>query len=153
MLYGDFDSVEMFKSHAALYEALVFWRDKAASLADGKYDLGKGMSAQIKGFAPQPREERRYETHAKYADIQCVLAGDETIYVRPPAGLEVQEYLVEERDVVFYEQPADGAAEMAFLMRPGLFLLLCPEDAHKPECFTTVPVGRKIVFKIPVSML
>ena len=153
MLYGDFDSVELCRENHALYAALKFWRDQAATTPDGRHELGDGIFAMIKSFAPKPREERRYETHVQYADIQCVLEGDETIYVRPPEGLKVQEDFLAERDVVFYNQPEDCIPEQPFLMLPGHFLLLCPEDAHKPECLTSFDAGRKIVLKVPMVLL
>jgi YhcH/YjgK/YiaL family protein len=153
MLYGSFDNLEWFKGNKALYEALTFLRDKAASAADGRHDLADGVFVTVKNFTPQPREQRRYETHVKYADIQYVFEGDETIYVRAPKGLKAQEDHLADRDIVYYHQPDDGADEMAFVLRPGFFLLLLPEDAHKPECLTSVPSGRKAIAKVPMTQL
>lgn len=153
MIYGDVSGVELFKGQNALYQSLLFWRDKAAGLPDGRHDLADGMFAQIKHYSPAPREERRYEAHIKYADIQCVLEGEEMIYVRPIPGLTIQEDALAERDVVFYDQPADGVTELPCLIRPGFFILLYPEDAHKPECLVSASPCRKLVIKIPMSLL
>lgn len=153
MLYGDISSVELFKGHRALYEALTFWRDKAPGLADGRYDLQDGMFAQIKGYEPKPRDERRYETHVKFADIQCVLEGEEMLYVRAVPGLKVFSDALSERDVAHYEQPDDGAEELPCLLRPGFFVLVCPEDAHKPECLVGAEKARKLILKIPMALL
>ncbi len=152
MLYGNTSNAEWF-ANKALREAVAFLRDKAPAAADGRYELSDGAYVMIKAFSPQPREQRRYETHVKFADIQCVLEGDETICVRPPEGLRVEEEHLAERDIAYYHQPGDGAPEQDFVMRPGFFLLLCPEDAHKPECLTTVAQGRKAVVKIPMTSL
>lgn len=153
MLYGSLTNIEWLKGNKVLYAALAFLRDKAADEPNGRHDLEDGVFVTSKNFVPQPRDIRRYETHAKYADIQCVLEGDETTYVRAPEGLIVQEDKLAERDAVFYNQPADDMPEQDFVMRPGYFLVLCPEDAHKPECLTTAAKGRKAIAKIPMISL
>ncbi len=150
MLYGD---VWVGIVGGAAGEALRFVRDAAAGLADGRHELGDGMYAEIRQYRPAPAGEKRYESHARYIDVQCVLEGEEGIYVRPVAGLEVGEDLLRDRDVVFYRDPAPGGEEQLFVMTPGKFLLLPPEDAHKPECLTRFAEGRKVVCKIPVALL
>lgn len=153
MLYGSLNDIEWLKGNKALYAALRFLRDRAAAEPDGRHDLEDGVFVTSRHFEPQPRDMRRYEAHIRYADIQCVLEGDETIYVRPPEGLAVEEDKLAGSDVVLYARPADGAPEQDFVMRPGHFLVLCPEDAHKPECLTSAAKGRKAVAKIPVTLL
>jgi YhcH/YjgK/YiaL family protein len=153
MIFGDLSNIELYKGNKALYEAVAFLRDKAATAADGRHDLSGGMFVTVKAYEPKPRDGRRYETHVKYADVQYVFEGDETIYVRRPEGLAEQENFLAERDIVYYDQPSDGLPEQGFVMRKGVFLLLCPEDAHKPECLTTVPNGRKAIVKIPMTLL
>lgn len=153
MLYGDFDSVEMCTGNKALLEVLRFWRDKSAELADGKYELSSGMWGQFRGYNPAPRDQRRYEKHDKFADVQCVVEGEELLYVREIDGLEIDEDKRPEKDLVFYKQPTDGKPEYPFLLRPGNFIVLYPHEAHKPECLTTVSAGRKVVFKIPMTLL
>lgn len=153
MLYGDFSSIDLLKGHKTLHDVLVYWRDNASSLADGKHDLFDGIFAQAKTYSPGPKAEKRYETHVKYADIQCVLEGEEFIYVTPREQLTLKEEFLADRDVAFYHPPAPAAGEMAFLMRPGNFLLLYPEDGHQPDCKTTSDNNRKVIFKIPMTLL
>lgn len=153
MLYGDFNAVEMCTGNKALLEVLRFWKKKGAGLADGKYDLSDGMWGQLRAYNPAPREKRRYEKHDVFADVQCVIEGEELLYVRSDKGLEIDEDKRPEKDIVYYKQPTDGAPEYPFLLRPGNFIVLYPDEAHKPECIVNATSGRKIVFKIPMSLL
>lgn len=157
MLYGDFTAVALSKGNGALHGALAFWRDRAAGLPDGRYELEDGVFAQIKEVTAKAKDGPRYEYHVRYADIQCVLDGEEMIYVRPTEGLAVADDKLEEKDVAYFSEPADGDGELSLVMRPGFFVLLYPEDAHKPECAVgAADLGkahRKIIFKIPMNLL
>lgn len=153
MLYGCIDSVDRYLQLAPLEYALRFISERAGILPDGRHDLPDGMYAEIKRYNPAPRAMRQYEAHVRYADVQCVLEGEEEILARPLAGLTMTENLLAEKDIAFFRDPEDVDGQYAFVMRPGVFLLLYPEDAHKTECLTTSPAGRKVIFKIPVAQL
>ena len=63
-------------------------------------------------------------------------------------GFAVKTPYSEEKDIVFYEDPAvDGSV----LLQAGEYVVLAPEDAHKPRCAAgeCAPV-KKIVLKVPV---
>ena len=54
-----------------------------AALAEGRIALdGEDVYALVQAYETEAREKRSYETHRKYADIQVVLAGRETIVYR-----------------------------------------------------------------------
>lgn len=154
MLYA---GLELFKGNfsncAALCAAARFVLDTAPGLPDGRHDIADGMFADVKRYSPAPAGERRYETHVKYVDLQAVLAGSEIVYCHPLGeGMAVTEDRLAGNDVRFHADPAPGA-EVALRLRPGLFLLLFPADAHKPECFDGVAACRKVIVKIPVGLL
>ena len=149
MIYGYILSMEQCRISDSLKYALEFLRDRADDLPDGRHDLVDGMYAEIKKYAPAPAGKRSFESHVRYIDVQCVLDGEEEILVRPKAGLSIKEDLLNEKDIVFYHDPAETGNQYSFVMRPGTFLLLLPEDAHKTECVTTVSAGRKVILKIP----
>lgn len=153
MLYGDVDIVSRFAFPGALEYTLRFLRDEAAALPDGRHEFPDGMYAEVKRYRPSPAAQRLFESHERYADVQCVLEGEEAIFVLPAMGLEAKENLLAEKDIIFYREPPDADGLRSMIMAPGKFLLLLPEDGHKPECLTRVAEGRKAIFKIPVPLL
>ena len=151
MIYGYIQSMEQCQVSKSLGYALEFLCNQAANLPDGRHDLADGMYVEIKKYSPARAKERYFESHMQYVDVQCVLEGEEEIIVRPRTGLSIKENLLKEKDIVFYNYPDETNRQHSFIMRPNIFLLLLPEDAHKTECLTTVSAGRKVIFKIPLS--
>ena len=99
------------------------------------------------GFYPSPKEERRFETHDKYFDIQYMVTGDEMFGVCKRDGLKEIER-IPENDVVFYEDP-DLFGEV--LLREGDLIVVAPEDAHKPRCAAGKPAPvKKVVVKVKI---
>jgi YhcH/YjgK/YiaL family protein len=81
------------------------------------------------------------------------LEGREILYTQPLSkGAETTEDHLADRDVRFHDRLSD-ADGMPLTLRPGLFALLLPGDAHKPECFDGVKNCRKAIVKIPVGLL
>ena len=53
-----------------------------------------------------------------------------------------------EKDMGYWEEPGDGSM---VILHPGEYVILAPEDAHKPHCAVGEPCGmRKIVIKVEV---
>lgn len=151
MLYGD-SKQSLAVDHGVVNKAIRFLVEVAPALPDGRRELGDGMFAELKKYRPVPAAERRFETHIRYADVQCVLAGAEIVQVTPLADLGVVEDRLAAADVRFHQEPAADAV-WEYRLAPGSFLLLLPEDAHKPECFCGILEGRKAIVKILVSLL
>ena len=153
MQYGDMkEFCEKIDGNEAVKRVLEYILYTAPNQPDGKYDLGDGIYVIVKEYNPAPADERRYETHDQYADIQVCLAGQEILYSHPlEKGMTVTEDRIEKNDVRFHVDPEPGK-ESALRLRPGLFALLMPEDAHKPECFDGVADCRKAIGKIPMGM-
>lgn len=151
MIYADLsDFLAMAAPGKALAVAVEFLRDRAADLPDGRHELGDGMYAEIRAYSPAPAGERRWERHAKFVDVHCVLEGAEEMLVRPSEGMTVSEDLLAAKDLAFLEEPADGGA-LVLRLFPGRFLMTQPWDAHKSECRCGVDRGRKAVVKIPAG--
>ena len=125
----------------------------------GRHDLPDGLYAMVQEYETKPREEKRWEAHRKYIDVQFVAAGSELMGYADIASLEaVGEYDGSE-DVQFFSGIGD------FLrLTPGVFAILYPHDAHMPGV-TPSPGGegwgegatssdastvRKVVVKVPV---
>lgn len=92
----------------------------------------------------------RYETHRRYADIQMVIDGCETIYAIPAVRLCTQTAYDSQRDIQFYRDPAERTGQTRLQLASGDFGIFFPWDAHKP-CCGQVGSGRS--FKLVVKVL
>lgn len=156
MIYGEIEHFRgRFCTSQAVKTALDFLVDRIPSLEDGKHDVEDGIFVQVKRYSPAPAAARRYESHIKYVDIQVVYEGSEIIYYQPLLD-SMTKAVVEDRlatnDVRFHAEPPAGP-EIPIKLRPGLFVLLMPEDAHKTECIGDSATARKAIAKIPVELM
>lgn len=59
-------------------KAIRFARDAAAGLPDGVHLIdGERLKANVESYVPKPVEERRFESHRLYGDVQVMLEGAE----------------------------------------------------------------------------
>ncbi|MGX8718570.1 MAG: YhcH/YjgK/YiaL family protein [Desulfovibrio sp.] len=110
-----------------------------------------GAYANVEEYAPRRREDALYEGHAAMADVQIVLEGDEFIDIFPLCGGEAEASRDDARDLVFYACKPDAAARIH--LRPGLFALIMPGEAHMPCLAAGSARVRKLVVKIPADSL
>lgn len=150
MIYDHFDHLSLYAVPGTpLHRALVYARDVAAGVADGRIEIdGELLYASVASYETGGREERRFEAHRRYIDVQVLLAGEETIDVALDGGLPILEAYDEQRDVMFLKPPAHVAS---LPMRPGLFAVFYPHDIHRPGCHLgDKQKVRKIVMKVAV---
>jgi len=120
--------------------------------ADGRHELsGQSLYASISTYSTESPEEKAFEAHRRYIDIQVVLSGRETLYWAPLAMLEPRGEYAEAKDVAFYT----GLPSVAVPLEPGWFTVLFPQDAHKPGCISLGGQGgpstvKKLVIKVAV---
>lgn len=134
-------------------KAAVFMHEHdMAELPNGRYDLCGGDYVNIMEYTTKERAEACYESHVEYVDIQMVLRGAEYLEIVPVEGLTVTSPYSEKGDCALY----DGApAGERFLMLPGRFCMVGPNDAHMPSVATEdgPAPAKKAVFKIRVDHL
>lgn len=123
-------------------------RGDLKALPEGWYELGEGVRASVQRYETKAAEELRFETHEKFYDVQYVVEGREFMGVCTRRGLAEAVPYDEENDITFYEDPAlDGRV----LLEAGDYIVLGPEDAHKPRCLAGEKMAVvKIVVKVPV---
>ena len=118
------------------------------TLQTGWYDLGEGVRASVQRYVTSPAKELSFETHERFYDVQYVVEGQEYMGVASRDGLKVKTPYDADNDVTFYEDP-DLPGQV--LLRKGEYIILAPEDAHKPRCAAGEPAPVvKIVVKVPV---
>lgn len=95
----------------------------------------------------------RYEVHRQFCDVQVVLEGQEWLFNAPARGLQLNAPFNEARDAGFLATAPEEPARLT--LRPGLFAVLFPWDAHLPAMAVDnrpMPL-RKCVAKIPLDVL
>lgn len=116
----------------------------------GKHDIdGNNLFVLISNDCTDYLENRRAEYHAKYLDIQIVLAGVEGMtFSNCPAGKPDTDWLAD-KDIAFL--PA-GVDEKQLVMQTGDFVVFYPGEVHKPLCAVGEPANvRKAVVKMAVK--
>ena len=116
----------------------------------GNYEVdGKKLYYMVQNYTTKPKEERRFESHRIYADIQVVFSGREAMGLTQVTGLEVQNPYDNAKDIMFFETPTDYTE---LKMVAGEFVVLFPEEAHMPQCQWDGPAQvSKIVFKVSLE--
>ena len=99
------------------------------NIPDGKYYIdGNKIYANVQTY--ETKEDADYEAHRKYIDIQYIIKGKEYIGVVPYNTCKTVEEYNSEKDIEFLS--CDNELPYQFL-KEGEFLILYPEDAHKPS--------------------
>jgi biofilm protein TabA len=125
---------------------------RAHAPADGRHELeGEELYASLSTYVTGEPAGKPFETHRRYIDIQAVLSGREVLHWAPLAGLRPRGGYSEAEDIALFEDPPGGGAGLR--LEPGAFVVLFPQDAHKPGCSTERGHGeqvRKLVLKVRV---
>ncbi len=130
-------------------QAFDYLESFAEDTPDGRYDLdGDNLYALVQSYTPDPAEHRTFESHRVYADIQYILSGREIIYYQDPSSLTPKAEYDPKKDATFYHCKDDRPLHLD----SGTFVVLWPQDAHKPGCIwdQSAPV-RKVVMKVRLS--
>jgi YhcH/YjgK/YiaL family protein len=123
-------------------------RNDLAGLPVGVIKLTDDVTVQVQEYTTIPAESGKFETHDKMFDIQYVISGKEAFGIAPRSELTVTEAYNTEKDITFYKDPALSGS---VLLGPGDFIVVAPEDAHKPRCISGSPAAVKnLVIKVRV---
>lgn len=116
----------------------------------GRYDFENKIYINVETYETFSYDEKEFEAHRKYVDVQILLKGKESIYVSDvdDPGLEITKPYVP--DIVFME---GGVITSAVPLDEGEFCVLTPKHAHKP-CIRRKTTEKviKAVIKLPVEL-
>ncbi|MBQ6809202.1 MAG: YhcH/YjgK/YiaL family protein [Clostridia bacterium] len=117
------------------------------NLEVGKYILEEGkLFYMIQQYDSHKWEDGKFETHNKFTDIQLVIKGEEIITFAERNSLNEKIPYNEVKDITYYDDSVRGED---FILREGDFMILEPNDGHKPGNSITDPVPvKKLVFKV-----
>ena len=97
------------------------------ALQPGRHTVeGDRVFAIVESYQTKPMADGFWEAHLKHLDVQCVISGEEQIGYAPVSSMVAEPY-DEDRD--FYKLKGNGNF---VTLRPGMFALLKPQDAHMP---------------------
>ncbi len=144
MIYDSLKNIEAYKG-LAVYPALKFFAENdLTNAAPGKYALEGEDFYSVSEY--ETKAKTRSEAHKDYIDIQMLLAGEEYIGVAPLTEDMVPVDSKDGGDCWFYDCPVDRIT-----MKPGMFMVLYPQDVHLPGDMKDQPTAcKKIVAKIKV---
>lgn len=124
-------------------------RNDLLELPVGWIELGDGVRASIQRYTSFNEDEVYFESHEKYFDIQYVIKGVEYCGVCKNKGLTIRTPYSATDDITFYEDPEYSGK---VLLEEGDFIVLAPEDVHKPRLAAGSKMEiRKVVIKVPVK--
>jgi YhcH/YjgK/YiaL family protein len=133
-----------------LFPTVFAWLAAPPALPAGRHCLvGDQLAVIVESGTTLPRSAKRLESHRRFIDIQVSVAGGEVMDWAPLSGLAVHTPYDAERDVGFWNDPAEL---VSVLVRPGWFTIFWPEDAHRPGLHpgSDQAAYRKLVFKIAI---
>lgn len=138
----------------AVQRALDFLRETDfRALPDGRYDIdGDRCYAKLAHYTTKQAEECYLEAHRCYADIQYMVEGEEYIEVCPLGpDLVVHTPYDVARDILFFE---GLVPKTSFPLTTGDFLILLPQDVHRPGVAVEAPGPVvKVVVKMDMALL
>ena len=155
MIYDTLDNVSAYPLGRAFEKAIEFIRGLRADTSLGRHEIdGEKMYANVMEYETGVRSPEKYEVHRRYADLQAVITGHETVFVRPAAGLPENTPYDAKGDYAFLN-PDGHAAEVNVQLFPGDFVLLLPQDAHMGKGMSCLGPCKlkKVVVKIALDQL
>lgn len=122
-----------------------------SELSLGKHHISDEIHVTVEEYETQESNEKRFESHREYIDLQYVIAGSEIIEVSDIVNLRDSTPYNKEKDIIFYEDVITHKRTEKVILNADNFAVLFPEDGHKPGviCDHKQRV-RKAVFKIHI---
>lgn len=141
------------KYPAAIQRALTYvTTTDVASLPPADYPIeGDKMYAKVFDNTSKPVAGSHPELHKKYIDIQFFVNGSELMGICPKKkDYEIVESH-EDQDLYFV---GDVEGEQFLRMEPGDYIILFPNDVHRPGIAENESqVYRKVVVKVSMALL
>lgn len=147
MIIDKLENIGMYASVNPLFaQAIEFLKSTDLNAHElGKVVLKEGeLFVNFAAARPKTKDDAKIETHNNFIDIQIPLTGIELMGYMPRTDLAEAEYNAE-KDVTFYP----GHATDYLTVKPGMFAIFFPEDAHAPGV-TEVEL-KKVIVKVRVK--
>lgn len=144
------NSAKYFGKDDKFSRAIKYATEFDLSQPDGDYELeGENIIAKVQSYKTSPAEQRKFENHKLYVDIQIMRAGSERQDVVVGEELELLDPYHAQKDVTKYK-----GADMftSVILHPGQFVVYFPDDIHRPNCMIeeSSEEVRKICMKVKI---
>ena len=151
MIFDDFSSLSRYVSILPVQEIQKFTsRYDLTRIPNGEIEIsGRDLFVRVAEYATGPADEKKFEAHAVYADLQLIASGVECMEVLlDKTPLPVTDY-DEKADIQFY-QASKNISQVC--VSAGQFTVFFPGELHRPGCIVEGVSSRvkKLVFKIRV---
>lgn len=118
-------------------------------LSVGKHVVDERFFYFVQEYEAFDESASIYESHKKYIDIQCLVQGNEKLYITDIKDLKVSIPYNKEKDVINYE-PSDNMS--AIILSPGSCAILFPKDGHRASRINGKKSHiKKIVGKVKID--
>lgn len=151
MIYDTLTNAQLyFRDHPVMLRALAHAADFDMKTADGRYEIDtKGAYLMVSSYQTKAADQRPFEAHQQFIDVQVVLEGQERADVAVAEKMEIVQPYSQDNDCVLLKAPDHYSS---IILKPGYFAVFFPQDIHRPGCSLDKPSSiRKLVFKIPVT--
>jgi biofilm protein TabA len=136
--------------HPRLGAAFDYLASFDPATSDSRFPLdGERVHVLVQSYATRPAEEKKWESHRRYLDVQYVVSGREHVTVARAGALTGATPYNEAKDVVNYGSASGGTSTL--LLEGGQFAIFFPDDAHRPG--VAVDDGGDDVRKVVVKVL
>ena len=117
--------------HPLFPQAFAYLRSFDPATPDGKYELlGPDLVANVQHYVTAPSADKKWEAHERFGDIQVLIRGEERCGHADRRLLRTTQPYLAEKDVEKFGAPDFPATSL--VLRPGLFSIFYPQDAHQP---------------------
>ena len=148
------DRIENYKKYCLMHKgfekAFEYLKNGiTADTKDAKYEIqGKDIYAIVQSYETAAPEDKKFEAHRAYIDIQYVISGFETIQWHPVNLLSLTDEYNPEKDAAFYKLNKNASI---LKMSAGFFAIFFPEDGHIPGCLLEKSSAvKKVVVKVKI---
>jgi len=148
MIVDKIENAELYKGlSAGIAKGLELIKDASvAAQENGKYEVdGDNLFYMIQRYPTRNKEDMLFEAHKDHIDIQAIIDGEETIGYALTETLQVVEPY--KPDVM---KCSDPPVFTEVKLAKGMFVILYPDDAHKP-CYDYHD-GKSNVHKVVVKV-
>ena len=150
MIYDHIKNIGLYKGLTPELDlALDYIAKVSAEVENGTVQLEHGVKAVVSAYETRLVNDKGYEAHRKYADVQYVVSGRELVRCKPLEQVVESIPYDESKDAARYTD-CPGAD---LVIGEGYFLVVFPDDAHEP-CLAAggKPMAvKKVVMKVPVK--
>ena len=144
MIYDKIENIDIYNIDKI---AVDFIKNLTPDIECKKHILSDNIYANVEEYTT--KDVGYFEAHKDYLDIQILLSGEEIIEYTPLEGLSVKESYDKSRDIAFYYDDKNYVTPIK--LEEGLFTVLYPQDAHKPQLkYITNQKVKKVFVKIKV---